>query len=61
MVEICKNKVMLTLNKPGYVGMWILDLIKVLMYEFYYDYIIIKKCQQVKNIIHRRWYIDVWN
>ena len=28
------------LNKPAYIGMWILELIKVLMYElFYYDYI----------------------
>ena len=34
-----KSKVTLTLNKPAYVGMRILDLSKVLMYEFYHDYI----------------------
>ena len=36
---ISKIKVTLTLNKPAYVGMCILDLSKVLMYEFHYDYI----------------------
>ena len=39
MVAIRKNKVTLTLNKPAYVWMCILDLSKVLMYEFHYDYI----------------------
>ena len=34
-----KNKVTLTLNKPAYIGMCILELSKVLMYEFHYDYI----------------------
>ena len=37
LVAICKNKVALTLNKPAYVGMCILELSKVLMYEFHYD------------------------
>ena len=27
------------LNKPAYIGMCILELIKVIMYEFHYDYI----------------------
>ena len=39
LVAIFKNKVTLTLNKPAYAGMCILDLSKELMYEFYDDYI----------------------
>ena len=38
LVVICKNKVPLTLNKPAYMGMFLLELSKVLMYEFRYDY-----------------------
>ena len=39
LVALPKNKVTLTLNKPAYIGMCILELTKVLMYEFHYDYI----------------------
>ena len=39
LVAIRKNKITLTLNKPAYVGICILDLGKVLMYEFQYYYI----------------------
>ena len=39
LVTIRKNKVTLTLNIPVYIGMCILELSKVLMYEFNYDYI----------------------
>ena len=39
LVAIRKNKVTLTLNKPAYIGMCILELSKVLMYEFHYNYI----------------------
>ena len=39
LVAIRKNKVTLTLNKLAYIGMRILELIKVSMYKFYYDYI----------------------
>ena len=39
LVAIRKNKIALKLNKPAYIGMCILDLSKVLMYEFHYDYI----------------------
>ena len=39
LVAVRKSKVTLTLNKPAYVGMCILDLSKVLMYEFHYSYI----------------------
>ena len=34
-----KNKVTLTLKKPAYIRMCILELSKVLIYEFHYDYI----------------------
>ena len=37
LVAICKNKVSLTLNKPAYIGICILELSKVLMYELNYD------------------------
>ena len=39
LVTIRKSKVTLTLNKPAYLGMSILEFRKVLMYEFHYDYI----------------------
>ena len=39
LVAIRENKVTLTLNKPAYIGMCILELSKVLMYGFHYDYI----------------------
>ena len=39
LVAIRKNKVILTLNKPAYIGICILELSKVLMYKFHYDYI----------------------
>ena len=39
LVAIRKSKDSLKLNKPAHVGMCILELSKVLMYEFHYDYI----------------------
>ena len=39
LVAIRKNKVNLTLKKPAYIGMCILELSKVLMYKFHYGYI----------------------
>ena len=39
LVAIRKNKVTLKLNKPVYIGTCILELSKVLTYEFHYDYI----------------------
>ena len=39
LVVIQESKVSLKLNKPAYTGMCILELSKVLMYEFHYDYI----------------------
>ena len=39
LVTIQKSKITLTLKKPAYIGMCMLDLSKVLMYKFCYDYI----------------------
>ena len=39
LIAMCKSKVTLTVNKPAYIGMCILELSKVLMYEFHYDHI----------------------
>ena len=39
LVMICKSEVTLKLNKPAYIGMYILELSKILMYEFHYNYI----------------------
>ena len=39
LVSIRKNKIKLTLNKPEYTEMCILELSKVLMYTFHYEYI----------------------
>ena len=39
LAAIRKSKFTVTLNKPAYVGICILDLSKVLIYEFHCDYI----------------------
>ena len=39
LVAVHKIKTTLTLNRPAYVGMCILDLSKTLMYDFHYNYI----------------------
>ena len=51
LVTICKV-VTLILNKPAYFGMCILDLSKVLMYEFHYDHNKSKYEKKVRTIIH---------
>ena len=42
LVTIRKSKLALKLNKPAYIGICILELSKVLIYEFHYDCIKIK-------------------
>ena len=39
LVAVHKIKESITLNRPAYLGMYILDLSKVLMYDFHYNYI----------------------
>ena len=39
LIAIHKSKVILTLNKPAYVGICILGLSEVLINEFHYDYL----------------------
>ena len=39
LMAVHKVKEMFTLNRPAYVGMYILDLSKTLMYDFHYNYI----------------------
>ena len=46
LVVIRKSKVAVTLNNPAYIGMCILGLSKVLIYEFHYDYIKNKYCNK---------------
>ena len=38
LVTIQKSKAALKLNKPAYIGISILELSKVLMYKFHYEY-----------------------
>ena len=45
-IEMKKTKV--EMNKPVYLGMAILDISKTLMYEFWYDYIILKYGDRVQ-------------
>ena len=55
LVAIPKSKLVLNLNKPAYIRMWILELSKVLMYEFHDDYIKDKYDNKIKTIIYRHW------
>ena len=48
LVAVHKIKETLTLNRPAYVGMCILDLSKTLMYDFHYNYIKEKYGDKVK-------------
>ena len=49
------NKIEIKLNKPVYLGLLILQIIKTLMYELWYDYIKPKYQQNAKIC-----YTDIW-
>ena len=55
LVVICKNKVTLMLNKPAYIRMCILEISKVLMYKFHYDYIHNKYINKPRLLFTRAW------
>ena len=38
-IEMKKKKMQILINKPVYLGLSILELSKILMYEFWYDYV----------------------
>ena len=59
LVAVHRIKETLTLNRPAYVGMCILDLSKTLMYDFHYNYI--KKKYNDKDIVHKYRFIDIRN
>ena len=48
LMAVHKIKETLTLNRPAYVGMCVLDLSKTLMYEFHYNYIKSKYSDRAK-------------
>ena len=48
LVAVHKIKETTTLNRPAYIGLCILDLSKVLMYDFHYNYIIEKYGNKAK-------------
>ena len=42
------KKTQITMNEPVYLGLWILDLNKTVMYEFWHDYITQKYGENIK-------------
>ena len=65
LMAVHKVKEMLTLNRPAYVGMCILDLSKMLMYDFQYNYIKKKYNNRARCLTYEieaeDVYKDFWN
>ena len=61
LVAIPKSKVTLTLNKPANIPMWVLNLSKVLMYKFHYDYIKNKYGNDSRLLFTDTDSFNVWN
>ena len=57
---ICEGKVTIKLNKPPYVGMRILDLSKILMFECHYDYIKNKHSSKSESVFKINIILIVW-
>ena len=51
LIAIRKSKATLTLSKPAYVRMWILDLSKVSQYDSHSDYIKNKYCNNSRLLV----------
>ena len=58
LVAVHKIKETLTLNRPAYVRMCILDISKTLMYDFHYNYISKRIWQQSKTLVYRHGFIN---
>ena len=58
-IAVHKVKETLTLNRPASVGMCILDLSKMLMYNFHYNYI--KKKYNNRTLVHRYGQVNLRN
>ena len=43
------KKIKVKMNKPVYLGLPILKISKTLMYEFWYDYILLNQNKKIKN------------
>ena len=49
-IEMIKTQILM--NKAVYLGVSILDLSKTLLYEFWYDYVKPKYCENAKNLLY---------
>ena len=52
-MAIGMKKTRVKMTKPLYIGMSILDISKILMYEFCYDYISPKYGDKIKTVLYR--------